>query len=63
MNTTLTDTAECADTGIVLGLVAGLIALASELLGASDCKHNGLLHAALSTLRDKPDEQGDVQPE
>ena len=54
MNTTFTDTAECADTGIVLGLVAGLIALASELLGASDCKHNGLLHAALSFLRREP---------
>ena len=63
MNTTLADTAECADTGIVLGLVAGLVALASELLGASDCKHSGLLHAALSILRDRPDEQGDVQPE
>ena len=52
--TTITDACSPTDAATALGVLAGLVAIASELLGASDCKHNGFLHAALSFLRREP---------
>ena len=54
MNATqITATAiECSEQwGLYLSVAAGLLAVVSELLGASDCQHNGIVHACMNVLR------------
>ena len=49
--------AQCENWGVTLGIAASALAVISELLGASDCKHNGLLHLVLNHLRGKGDDE------
>ena len=51
MNATHLSEAQCETWGLTLALAASALAVISELLGASDCKHNGLVHACLNVLR------------